>query len=69
MRFRDLIYNKLYEKEMSQKELSKLSGVSESELSRIINGKRMPHVTTFYKICRVLDLDINEAFEGLKEDI
>lgn len=47
------------EKNMTQKELCKLAGISEPELIAIENGKRKnPQAKTIHNLAKVLDIDI-----------
>lgn len=46
------------EKGMSQSQLSKLSGVTQCDISRIEGGVANPTLETIQKLCKVLGLDI-----------
>jgi transcriptional regulator with XRE-family HTH domain len=47
----------------SIKEISILSGVSESEVSRIARGVSVPNQITMMKICNGLEKEMKEVFE------
>ena len=46
--------------ELTQKEVAEKTGVKHQQISCYLNGKEMPSLETFAKICAVLDLDANE---------
>lgn len=48
------------EKEISIESLSRISGLSREYLSRVMNGKQVPTLTSFEKICSALDKEPNE---------
>ena len=48
-------------KGMTQTELSKRAGITESAISHYLKGDRIPHIKQFYKICIILDLDCNDV--------
>lgn len=56
----DNFKNKRIERDLSQEELSKLSGVSKPMISYIEGGKRVPSVLTAQKIARVLRCTIDD---------
>lgn len=56
----DNFKNKRIERDLSQEELSKLSGVSKPMISYIERGKRVPSVLTTQKIARVLRCTIDD---------
>ena len=60
MRIGDNFKNKRIERDLSQEELSKLSGVSKPMISYIERGKRVPSVLTAQKIARVLRCTIDD---------
>jgi len=49
---------------MSQYEIAKRSGVTKSQLSLFVNGKRSLTLTSAAKIARVLDLELRPARKG-----
>lgn len=68
MNWREEVKNAMIEKGISQKELSKLSGVTEASISRYMNDGRTPRINTFYKIMKALGLNGNvdrEATENV----
>ena len=52
----------LKEKGTTSKELSELLGISETSISRIINGTQTPKLETLLKIATALNVDIRELF-------
>ncbi len=56
----DNFKSKRIERDLSQEELSKLSGVSKPMISYIERGKRVPSVLTAQKIARVLRCTIDD---------
>lgn len=57
-----IIRQKRIERGMSQKELGRRIGYSNTYLSRIENGYEMPSLTAMIVICRILGLSMDEAF-------
>ncbi len=56
----------LIEKEISQKELAKLSDVAEYKISQLCMGKSKDlFVSTAKRICDVLNVSLDEAFGDL----
>ncbi len=43
---------------ISQRELSRISGVTQNIISRMENGLITPHIQTIFKLLNALDLDI-----------
>jgi uncharacterized Tic20 family protein len=53
----------------SQQELSGLAGINLRTLQRIEKGGNMPHADTLKKLCKILDISIEEILDyGKKED-
>ncbi len=50
----------LKQRTITQEELAKRIGVSQSMISHYITGRNMPALDTLSRICTVLDLDANE---------
>lgn len=60
------------EKRLSQRDLAKLCGMTQTQICRIDNGENKPYLKTLAKIARCLELDLGELTEGLgynEEDI
>ena len=51
-----------WERNLSLRELSKLSSVSHNEINLIENGMRIPYQITMLKISKALNLSVNEVF-------
>ncbi|MBR2330780.1 MAG: helix-turn-helix transcriptional regulator [Clostridia bacterium] len=45
---------------MTQVELSKKLGVSQSVVSHYVKGRKLPALDTLSNLCKVLDLDAND---------
>ena len=58
----NILFQILYEKNMTYKELSRLSGVSESSLNRIAHYSSDPKQSTMIAIARALDMDVVDIF-------
>ena len=52
--------------DMSRYKISKLSGISEAQLSLFVNGKRTLTLTSAAKIAEVLGLDLIEITKGTR---
>lgn len=50
------------EKGLTQKELSKLSGVSESYIGDLERNEKIPSIVTICKLAKALEIDIKELF-------
>lgn len=57
-----MLFQILYEKEITYKELSRLSGISESTLNRIANYMTDPKQSTMIAIARALNMDVIDVF-------
>lgn len=57
-----ILYDALACKGWSQKKLADETGISESTVSRYLNGERVPKVNNIHKISDALDLDPMEIF-------
>lgn len=53
------------ERNMTQTELYKLAGLSYTTISFIENGKKVPRVSTLYRIAKVLDVNPYELTKYL----
>lgn len=53
----------LYDKKMSQKELAKKIGISESVMARIVNDKKMPSVEKLVRISNALGVTTDELLK------
>lgn len=52
-----ILYDALACKGWSQKKLADETGISESTVSRYLNGERVPKINNIHKISDALDLD------------
>lgn len=51
------IINKMIEKGISNKQLSEMTGITESTISNILNRKRKPNHRTMFKISKALNME------------
>ena len=61
--FYELIKSACLSRRITQKELSKMTGIKESALSHYFTGLRQPTLQNFYLICDALDLDTNSILD------
>lgn len=70
---RDRIFNDLEkimkEKDISGKTLSLKSGLSQSEISNIKNGKKIPSQSAILQLCMALQMQAEEVFELRWENV
>lgn len=52
----------LFEKGWTEMELSRRTGIAQSYINRVKNARVMPTVRTALRICRALDVPVEEAF-------
>lgn len=57
----------LIEKNISQKQLSEMTGITESAISHYIKGDRVPRGTNLVKIAKVLGTTTDDLLSGDKE--
>ena len=57
------------EAELSQVETSMLSGISQSELSKLEDGSRWPRKKTIFRLCRVFGISTKEFFRYMRDDM
>lgn len=60
------------EKKLSQRDLAKLCGMTQTQICRIENHENKPYLKTLARIARELELDLRELTKGLgynEEDI
>jgi transcriptional regulator with XRE-family HTH domain len=55
-------------KKMSQRELSKLTGIPQKTISRIENGLDVPKISTIIKIASALDLELTMIDKNFKDE-
>ena len=51
-------------RQLSQEQLAKSSGVSQSTVAQIESGRKDPSMTTLKKICKILDVELAVLFAG-----
>ena len=56
------------EKELSQKELSISTGLTESTISRYVNGERIPRGSNLVKLAKALDTTVDDLLGTGKND-
>lgn len=52
------------EKGLSQAELAKMAGVSQTAISDVETGSKMPKLDTAMKICKALNVKLMDVVEG-----
>ena len=62
MHEKNILSKVLYEKNMTYRELSRLTGVSKSALHKIANFESDPKQSTMISIARALNMEVNEIF-------
>lgn len=55
------------EKHITQKELSKMTGIAQGDISKIENGNANPSVKTLNRIANALGKEIRLTFEPIRE--
>lgn len=55
-------------KNISQKELSRLTGLSVSSISKYESGERMPRILNAKKIAQILELDLSKYYSATDPD-
>ncbi|WP_459503094.1 helix-turn-helix transcriptional regulator [Bacillus sp. C1] len=55
------------EREIRQKELAKLIGISQTTMSSLVNNTTLPTFLTAYKIAKTLDMHIEDIW--IEEDV
>ena len=69
MKFAEKLYRQLVRLGWNQQKLSRASGVSDSEVSRILAGKSNPGLENAYKLCRAAGLSLDYmADDNMTED-
>lgn len=59
---KNILFKILTEKNITYRELSRLSGISKSELNKIANFETDPRQSTMVSIARALNMDVIEIF-------
>lgn len=63
---RDKTQNKLYqlriERNISQRELADRAGIARNTVMLIENGDRVPNMDTIIRLCKVLEVSMNDVF-------
>ena len=60
------LHNKRKEKDVTVRELNKLTGISIGVISDLENHNSMPRVETLLRICEALDIPFDLLFENMK---
>ena len=60
--FGSIIYSLRKEANLTQADLAKATGLTQSEISRLEDGSRWPRKHTLLRICKALNLPIEELF-------
>lgn len=59
MRYAEKLYQQMVQKRFNQQRLAQASGVSDSEVSRILNGKSQPGMENAFKLARALGISLD----------
>lgn len=65
--FADVFNNILFKTRISQKELAYTAGISESEISKYLNGMKEPKYTQLVNLSKALNIPISEFFPDSSE--
>ena len=60
--FGSIIYSLRKEANLTQADLAKATGLTQSEISRLEDGSRWPRKRTLMRVCKALHLPIYELF-------
>ncbi|MEA4892501.1 MAG: helix-turn-helix transcriptional regulator [Peptococcaceae bacterium] len=63
MRIEEQILYHLNKKGISKNKLAERAGISRSGLTNILSGKKSPTFDTLTKLCRAMDIEVEELFE------
>ena len=56
-------------KNMTQEELSRKSGISESYISELENNLKMPTILTLCRLAEALEVDISELYKYISKQV
>ena len=54
---------------LTQAELKMLSGISQSELSKLEDGSRWPRKKAIFRLCKAFGISTREFFTYMKDDL
>lgn len=64
MKIEERILRQLDKKKMSRNKLAERAGISRSGLASILSGKKSPTFDTLTKLCRALEIEVEELFDA-----
>ena len=67
--FGNIIYSLRKEANLTQADLAKATGLTQSEISRLEDGSRWPRKRTLLRVCKALNLPIYELFSLASSDL
>ena len=67
--FGSIIYSLRKEANLTQADLAKATGLTQSEISRLEDGSRWPRKRTLLRVCKALHLPIYELFSLAGSDL
>ena len=67
--FGSIIYSLRKEANLTQADLAKATGLTQSEISRLEDGSRWPRKRTLMRVCKALHLPIYELFSLASSDL
>jgi len=57
-----------YSKDMTQKEIADSLGLSTTAVNRWFSGRMMPTLAAGYRLCKILNITIDQLMEGVIEE-
>lgn len=63
MRWKEKVIELMTTKNMNQKDLSKLSGITETSISRYLNGTQRPRIDVLLNFARALEVNVEYLLE------
>ena len=69
MKFNEIMRSVSQANRISQKEIAKITGITESTVSRYFSGEREPSLKSFYKLCILFDLQPSMVLQWIYPDI
>ncbi|MCY0892344.1 MAG: helix-turn-helix transcriptional regulator [Acidibacillus sp.] len=58
----------LFERQIQLRKLAQLTGMTETSLSLIVNGKRLPNLVNAFRIAKALDVSLEDLWGYIMEE-
>ncbi len=58
----------LFEKQIQLRKLAQLTGMTETSLSLIVNGKRLPNLVNAFRIAKALEVSLEDLWGYIMEE-